>query len=111
MIYNKENLYNYCENNNIKINYINEDTIINRETLITGNCIINSCNGIFNKKYRQLLLSGAYCKICTNKNSITKIKNKKVLYNKDYLIEYCKINSINIINEYDYVNRDTKNNI
>jgi hypothetical protein len=107
MLYNLETLNEYCNNNNIHLTSNYSNSKINRETYISGFCLTNNCNNIFNKKYRQLIISGGYCSLCTNKNSSDKIKNKKVIYNKNYLLEYVNNNSINIIGEYDYVNRDT----
>lgn len=72
IIYNNEYLQSYCEQNNITLT--NSYSNINRNTRIEGKCLTKNCEHIFNKVFRQLVKSGAYCNICSKIKHQNKIK-------------------------------------
>jgi hypothetical protein len=96
MRYNSTTLYQYCETNNIILKQNYNDVNINRENYIEGKCLTLNCLDIFNKNFRQLVKTGAYCEKCMKKIASDKIKNKKVKYDKNNLIDFCNANKINI---------------
>jgi len=63
IIYNKEYLQNYCNENNIILNKFYEKT--NRDTRIEGKCLTLNCINNFNKVFRQLVNTGGYCNNCS----------------------------------------------
>ncbi len=62
-IYNYEYLKDYCTTNNVILNKDYSCIFITRDSQIEGKC--SDCENNFNKVLRQLLRSGAYCKLCT----------------------------------------------
>jgi len=105
-------LINYCNDNNITLirNYDKElKTQINRNSHIEGKCIYDCCNKIFNKNFRQLVKTGAYCDGCMKIVSSNKIRNHKVVYNKGMLEDFCDTNKILIYNDFTntFITRDT----
>lgn len=78
IIYNNEYLQNYCKENNIILTNSYSNT--NRNTRIEGKCLTENCEDNFNKVFRQLVKSGAYCNICSkikHQNNIkTAVLNK-----------------------------------
>ena len=112
MRYTADTLVNYCNDNNITLigDYNKELKIqINRESHIEGKCIYDCCNKTFNKNFRQLTISGAYCEGCMKIVSSNKIRNHKVVYNKIMLQEFCDTNKILLYNDFTntFINRDT----
>ena len=109
MKYTNEILLQYCNEN--KIQLINEYTAenINRETYIEGKCIIENCINKFNKCFRQLIKTGAYCNPCMQSISKNKIRNSKVKYDIHMLIDFCNTNNIILLDDYSeqFINRDT----
>ena len=109
MRYNNETLIQYCNEN--KIQLTNEYTCesINRENYIEGNCITEKCCNKFNKCFRQLVKTGAYCEPCMQSISKNKIKNSKVKYDIHMLMEFCNENNIVLLDDYSdkFINRDT----
>jgi hypothetical protein len=72
-------LDDYVKKNNIILLHDYKNTIVNSNTIINGKCITLNCNEEFSKIFRQMCLgTGAYCKICSTKISLskTKITNK-----------------------------------
>jgi len=63
IIYNTEYLQSYCKENNIFLTTTYNYT--NRDTRIKGKCLTEKCEYIFDKVFRQLVKSGAYCNICS----------------------------------------------
>jgi len=108
MLYNTTTLYQYCETNNIILTRNYKNTKINRENYIEGKCSIPNCQDNFNKMFRQLVKTGAYCEKCTKQIVSNKIKTQKVKYDKNKLIEFCNTNHIVIENENleQFINRD-----
>lgn len=109
MRYTNQTLLQYCNEN--KIQLTNEYTAenINRETYIEGKCIIENCINKFNKCFRQLIKTGAYCNPCMQSISKNKIKNSKVKYDIHMLIDFCNTNNIILLDDYSeqFINRDT----
>jgi hypothetical protein len=108
MKYNIDTLVTYCNEN--KITLINNHTndIINRESYIEFKCI--ECFNQFTKNFRQLVKTGAYCQICMNKIAKNKIRESKVKYDVNMLIDFCDKNNILLIDDYSnkFINRDSK---
>lgn len=109
MKYNIETLICYCKENNINLlnDYTNRS--ISRESYIEGMCVNHNCNDKFNKNFRQLVKTGAYCQNCTSAISKNKIRDSKVKYDIHMLTQYCSDNNIILVNELSnkFVNRDT----
>jgi len=109
MRYTSEKLLQYCNEN--KIQLVNDYTSekINRESYIEGNCITENCCNKFNKCFRQLIKTAAYCESCMQSISKNKIKNSKVKYDIHMLIEFCNENNIILLDDYSekFINRDT----
>jgi hypothetical protein len=107
MKFNKETLTEYCKLYNIVLLKPYEN--IKRETYIEGKCICNKCNNYFNKSFRQLIKTGAYCSICMTKIGNDKIRNSKVKYDINILNQYCNENNILLTDDYSnkFINRDT----
>jgi hypothetical protein len=107
MKYNNETLVEYCNTNNIVLlkNYEN----IKRESYIEGKCTYENCENNFNKNFRQLVKTGAYCGECMTKITNDKIRNFKTKYDIDVLNKFCDENSILLTDDYSnkIVNRDT----
>lgn len=75
MFYNAVTLLEYCKNNNIQL--LKNYDKINRESYIEGKCV-NNCEKEFNKNFRQLVKTGAYCDDCMKIIASNKIKNALV---------------------------------
>jgi hypothetical protein len=78
--YNFNNLKNYCSENNILLINNYEDIKITRDTNIEGKCVNSCCSDNFNKIFRQLKKTGAFCKKCTKINK--QINFKKTNFEK-----------------------------
>ena len=78
IMYNNDFLQSYCKENNVILtdSYGN----VNRDTRIMGKCLTETCEHIFNKGFRQLVKSGAYCNVCSKIKHQHKIK--EVVLNK-----------------------------
>jgi hypothetical protein len=107
MKFNSETLKEYCNTNKIALLKSYEN--INRESYIEGKCIHNECNNTFNKNFRQLIKTGAYCCICMDKIAKNKIREAKVKYDINILHQFCYENNILLTDDYSnkFVNRDT----
>jgi hypothetical protein len=106
MKFNKETLIEYCNTNNIIL--LNTYENINRESYIEGKCIYDSCENNFNKNFRQLVKTGAYCVGCMTKIANNKIRESKVKYDINMLNTFCDEHNILIIDDYSnkFINRD-----
>ena len=71
--YNYEYLQNICQGNNIILlkDYSNEK--ITRDIKIEGKCKTDKCDETFCKIFRQLTISGGFCKVCTELNRQRKV--------------------------------------
>lgn len=107
MKFNSETLIDYCKINNIIL--LKKYDNINRESYIEGKCVYNQCKNEFNKKFRQLVKTGAYCIECINKISSNKIRNSKVKYDVNMLNTFCDENNILLTHDYStqFINRDS----
>jgi len=63
--YNLDLLTNFCSDNNITLLKDYSSEIVNRETRIEGKCLTTDCENNFDKTFRQLCISNAYCSKCT----------------------------------------------
>ena len=107
MRYNNEGLIEYCNINNITLLQSYEN--IKRESYIEGKCIFNECTNTFNKNFRQLVKTGAYCRSCITKIASIKIHKSKVKYDVNMLYNFCNDNNILLSNDYsnNLINRNT----
>ena len=109
MRYNNATLIEYCFSNNIQLTNEYKDVKIMRESYIEGKCITEGCSNNFNKNFRQLVKTGAYCKGCMEIVATNKIRNAKVIYDKNILQDFCIENQIILLKDYSeiFINRDT----
>jgi len=109
MKYNNQTLIEYCNNNKIILCNDYSSVKINRESYIEGSCIKEPCKNKFNKNFRQLEKTGAFCNSCMNEISNNKIRDSKVKYDNSMLMNFCNDNKIILINDYDnqYINRNS----
>ena len=100
-IYTYDFLQKYIIDNDITliIDYSTYERI-NKNTTISGNCKTSECSDIFNKKFLQLTISGAYCQQCTINNTFKKITEKSRTYTYQRLFEHCSENSIELLKDY-----------
>jgi hypothetical protein len=108
MLYNNQTLEKYCDINNIKLLEDYSNKKITRDNCIQGICITKECNKLFNKSFRQLIQTGAYCYDCAIENGKQKQKDK-CKYNYSLLKVFCNDNNIILNRVYDsnLINRDT----
>ena len=108
MKYNSDTLITYCNENKITLIDDNSNNDITRESYIEFRCI--DCFKKFTKNFRQLVKTGAYCKICMNKISTNKIRESKVKYDINMLIDFCDKNNILLLDDYSnkFINRDSQ---
>lgn len=108
MKYNNEGLIEYCDNNHIILinDYTND--VIKRESYIDFKCV--KCSSEFTKNFRQLVKTGAYCKICMTEIANKKIREFNVKYDINMLMDFCDKNNILLTNDYSdkFINRDSK---
>ena len=73
--YNFERLDKYCKENNVVLldDYSNAEMTKNSQ--IKGNCVYENCNNKFEKNFRQLEKTGAYCSLCKNIIKLEKTKS------------------------------------
>jgi hypothetical protein len=108
MLYNNDTFNKYCDNNEIKLLENYEQIKLNREYRINGMCITCDWNNEFDKSFRQLIKTGAYCYNCCVNNG----KQQWELickYNIEHLLHFCEEINITLNNNYDneIINRDT----
>jgi len=66
-------LIDFCNENNIVLLDDYSEKFINRDSLIEGICLHDSCKNNFIKPFRQLLKIGGYCENCSKENGKVKI--------------------------------------
>ena len=71
--YNLEFLVTFCNENKLILTDDYTNKLITRDTKITGNCITNDCNNIFDKSFRELVKLNGYCVDCSKNNGKLKI--------------------------------------
>ena len=94
MQYTTETLYQYCETNNIILIQNYKDINIKRENYVEGKCSSVDCINTFNKIFRQLVKTGAYCEECMKQIVSNKIKEKLTKFTNVLLNKYCSDNNI-----------------
>ena len=109
MRYTIQTLLEFCNNKNIKLTSEYNQIKINRDSYIEGYCINVFCCNKFNKNFRQLVKTGAYCELCMKEISNNKIRQSKVKYDINILTDFCNKNNIVLTNNYSahIINRDT----
>ena len=119
--YNLERLNKYCDENCITLLECYSDINLTKNVVIKGNCIYENCKYNFEKKFENLIGSGAYCSNCIKIISVERMKNTfskkygsenilqldfikdKTNPNKftyDKLIKYCKEHNIILVNDH-----------
>jgi hypothetical protein len=63
----------FCDENNILLIDDYCEKFINRDSIIKGICLVDDCNNIFCKPFRELLKIGGYCESCSKENGKSKI--------------------------------------
>jgi hypothetical protein len=107
MRYNSDTLLSYCKENYISLIHDYSKESLSRDSTIEFVC--TKCNVSCNKKFRQLLKTGAYCKSCMNKLANDKISKSLATFTLDVLNNYCFENKITLIEDYSgkRINRNT----
>ena len=108
MLYNNETCNKYCEDNEITLLENYEQIKLNRDYKIKGRCITCDCDNEFDKSFRQLIKTGAYCYNCCVNNGKQQWA-LKCKYNIEYLLHFCEESNITLTNNYanEIINRDT----
>jgi hypothetical protein len=107
MKYNNETLVEYCKTNNIVL--LKNYEKIKRESYIEGKCTYENCENNFNKNFRQLVKTGAYCVGCMTTIATNKIRNSSVKYDVNMLNAFCNENNILLTEDYSnqFINRNS----
>jgi hypothetical protein len=119
--YNLERLNKYCDENCITLLECYSDINLTKNVVIKGNCIYDNCENNFEKKFQNLIKTGAYCSGCIKIISIKRIKktflekygSENILqldfikdktnpnkFTYDKLVNYCKEHNIILLNDY-----------
>ena len=109
MLYNTTTLYQHCESNNIILIHDYKNIKIKRENYIEGKCSTPNCIYTFNKIFRQLVKTGAYCEKCIKQIATNKIKIKLTKFNSKLLKEFCDKHNIILFDDYEdiHINKNT----
>jgi hypothetical protein len=94
-------LQKYCEKNNIELLEDYSNIALKGDTFINGKCIYENCQNSFEKKFSNVIKTGAYCKKCIlhkNKKDI----NQEFLtkYSYESLQNFCLKNNIVLLKNY-----------
>jgi hypothetical protein len=71
--YNYEYLQKFCKENEIILGKDYSEEKITRDTIIEGICLTDGCENHFCKDFRQIVISGGFCKECTELNRQKKV--------------------------------------
>lgn len=82
--YDFESLQNYCNENSVILLEDYTCKYVTRNIIIKGKCVYENCNNEFEKIFRQLEKTGAYCNVCKN---IIKLKKTKKSCLEKYGVE------------------------
>jgi hypothetical protein len=109
MRYNVENLYEYCNEKEIKLTNDYTKLNINRESYLEGKCKNEDCDKNFCKDFRQLVKTGPFCLECLKNKNSNKIKSIITENNYKLLKKFCEENSVELLEDYSniFINRDT----
>jgi len=107
MRYNSNTLITYCNEYNITLLNDYVDTNISRESYIDFECI--TCSEKFNKKFKQLVKTGAYCQTCMSNIARNKIRESSVKCDVNMLMDFCDKNDILLLDDYSnqFINRNS----
>ena len=114
-------LQKYCNENNVMLFEDYSNILLTGNTIIKGKCIYENCQNSFQKKFSNVIKTGAYCKDCCkiisknrrkqtclnkygveNHTQTEKYKNscKSVKFTYNLLEDFCKLNNIKLNNDY-----------
>jgi hypothetical protein len=65
----------FCKNNNIEIVNDYTNSYLTTHSYIKIKCVYENCSTIFEKRFREIEHTGAYCQVCINKVKQEKRKN------------------------------------
>jgi hypothetical protein len=107
MRYNSDTLITYCNEYNIFISNDYTNTNITRESYIQFKCI--ECSQEYNKTFRQIVKTGAYCQTCMSNIAINKIRNTNVKCDVNMLMDFCDKNNLILLDDYSnqFINRNS----
>ena len=108
--YDFDYLQNYCNENNIVLLEDYSSKYLTRDIIIKGKCVYENCNNNFEKKFRELINAGGYCKSCiqiirNNKRKICNLNKYDIeeptkIYDYDKLDNICKEKNIVLLKNY-----------
>jgi len=119
--YDIQRLNKYCEENHVTLLDNYDDKPLTKNYIIKGNCIYGDCKNIFEKKFINLIMNGAYCDTCKKIVAFGRMRNtflqnygsenilqlefvkEKTNPNKftyDKLVSYCKEKNIKLADDY-----------
>jgi hypothetical protein len=78
ILYTLEILEDICKKHNIILNKDYTNDLINRETLISGQCITEDCKEIFNKRFESFKKNPGVCIKCATKKGVIKMKQTNI---------------------------------
>jgi hypothetical protein len=107
--YDRPSLIEFCDNNAVVLDVIPDKC--NGETRVSGQCLIENCDGHFEKSIRRLLESGAHCKNCSTKNGhLKRVLKMDYRFNKKNITKFCEQNGVVLDVIPDNCNRNTRVN-
>jgi hypothetical protein len=120
--YDFERLDKYCNENGVTLVEDYSNTYLDGKIKIKCKCVYENCNNEFEKKFRELVNTGGYCKSCIKNvanerrkqtclekygyDNITKTNGYKencisTKFTYDFLKEFCKNNNISLSENYE----------
>jgi hypothetical protein len=108
--YDRPSLIEFCDNNAVVLDVIPDKC--NRETRVSGQCLIENCDGHFEKSIRRLLDEGGpHCKNCSTKNGhLKRVLKMDYRFNKKHITKFCEKNGVVLDVIPDNCNRNTRVN-
>jgi len=107
MRYNSNTLITYCNEYNISMLNDYTNTNITRESHIEFKCM--QCCKEFNKTFRQIVKTGAYCQMCMSNITKNKLRNANVKCDVNMLMDFCDKNNLLLLDDYSnkFINRNS----